>query len=124
MDVADYVTSANHGNVWPAPKIRFQRLREERQLMQRYATSTNVVERRIAANVLFGTALQLGHQGRSDLALDVYDEVLRFFDGAIEGDIEELVAASRFNQGNMLGHLGRSDEALTAYNTVIAGYAG
>jgi tetratricopeptide (TPR) repeat protein len=94
----------------------------QRQLMQRYATSTNVVERRIAANALFGTALQLDQQGRSDLALDVYDETLRFFDGATEGDIEELVAASRFNRGNVLGRLGRSDEALTAYNAVIARY--
>jgi len=94
----------------------------QRQLMQRYATSTNVVERRIAANGLFGTALQLDRQGRSDLALDVYDEMLRFFEDATEGDMEELVAASRFNRGNMLGHLGRSDEALTAYNTVVASY--
>ena len=38
--------------------------------MQRYATSTDIVERRIAANGLFGRALQLDQQGRSDLALD------------------------------------------------------
>jgi len=95
----------------------------QRQLMQRYATSTDIVERRIAANGLFGRALQLDQQGRSDLALDAYDEILRFFDGAIEEDIEELIAASLFNRGNMLGHLGRSDDALSAYDAVIARYS-
>ena len=49
--------------------------------------------------------------------------VLRFFDGAIEEDIEELIAASLFNRGNMLGHLGRSDDALSAYDAVIARYS-
>jgi tetratricopeptide (TPR) repeat protein len=91
----------------------------QKQLLQRYATSTNMAERQIAANALFRRALQLGQQGRSDLAIEVYDELISLFGASTEQDLEELVAASLFNRGNMLADLGRGDEALSAYESVI-----
>ncbi len=76
----------------------------------------------VAALAGYNLGVVLGDLGRSDDAVEVYDEVVARFGEATEPALREQVATALVNKGVRLGALGRSDEELEVYDEVVARY--
>ncbi|HEY2667546.1 MAG TPA: tetratricopeptide repeat protein, partial [Actinomycetota bacterium] len=72
------------------------------------------------ATSLFNRAVALGALGRTQDALDAYEEFVAHYGGSSETAVRELVARALVGRAQGLAALGRSDDALSAYNEVLA----
>jgi tetratricopeptide (TPR) repeat protein len=114
----------------------------QRHLLQRYATSTNMAERQIAANALFRRALHnrspselkeiiawallykgvlLGQEGNVEEALGALSEAIRRFGPSSATPVENAGRALVERAGHLCD-LGRYDEALTDCDEFLASY--
>ena len=87
--------------------------------VERLSTSSKPADRLIASAALLVRALNLGEQGRSAQAVEVYDRLLAALADSNETIFDEAIAVALFNRGNMLGELGKHNEALSSYAAVV-----
>ncbi|MDP2578112.1 MAG: tetratricopeptide repeat protein [Gemmatimonadota bacterium] len=70
-------------------------------------------------NALFNKAVVLGHQGRNEEAIAVYDDVIHRSSSSAEPRPKEHAARALFNKGARLAGLDRPAQALAAYDELI-----
>ncbi len=74
-------------------------------------------------SALFNKGVVLGHQGKSEEAIAVYDDLVRRFDDSRDPPSKENLAKALFNKGSRLAELSRPGEALAVYDELIKRFA-
>jgi len=72
------------------------------------------------AFALFSKGASLSRLGRSEDAIEVYDDVVSRFGASEETPLSEHVGKALFNKGATLAQLGRSENAIEVYDDVVS----
>lgn len=76
------------------------------------------------AKALLNKGLAIGRLGRSEAAVEAFDQLVSHFGAALDVTLREKVALALLSKGIALHRLGRSEDAVEAFDQVVTRFGG